>query len=78
VVARVEGEEFTLPFPAAPHWDLAETLDIIDFQTGASLSGSRFYLLSRERALAFSEPSLPGCWMSTPRNMVTPRFIPRT
>ncbi|PZC49191.1 MAG: seryl-tRNA synthetase [Chloroflexi bacterium] len=45
VVARVEGEEFTLPFPAVPHWDLAETLDIIDFQTGASLSGSRFYML---------------------------------
>lgn len=45
VVARVEGKEFALPFPAVPHWDLAETLDIIDFQTGASLSGSRFYML---------------------------------
>ncbi len=45
VVTRMEGEAFALPFPALPHWDLIEGLGIIDFQRGAHLSGSRFYLL---------------------------------
>ena len=45
VVTRMEGEAFALPFPALPHWELIEGLGIIDFQRGAHLSGSRFYLL---------------------------------
>ena len=28
-----------------PHWELAESLDIIDFEWGVKLSGSRFYVL---------------------------------
>jgi len=28
-----------------PHWDLAEKLNIIDFQRGVKLSGTRFYVL---------------------------------
>lgn len=34
-----------LGFPAKPHWDLGESLDIIDFEAGVKLSGSRFYVL---------------------------------
>ena len=29
----------------APHWELGESLDIIDFERGVKLSGSRFYVL---------------------------------
>lgn len=34
----------TFDFEAQPHWDLAEKLDIIDFERGVKMSGSRFYL----------------------------------
>lgn len=46
VVLRHWGEPATLDFEAQPHWDLAETLGIIDFQRGVKLSGSRFYTLN--------------------------------
>lgn len=32
-------------FEPKPHWDLAADLDIIDFERGVRLSGSRFYVL---------------------------------
>ncbi|MCB8966074.1 MAG: serine--tRNA ligase [Ardenticatenaceae bacterium] len=32
-------------FTPKPHWDLGPDLDIIDFERGVKLSGSRFYLL---------------------------------
>ena len=32
-------------FQPLPHWDLGETLGIIDFERGVKLSGSRFYVL---------------------------------
>jgi len=32
-------------FQPKPHWDLGPELDIIDFERGVKLSGSRFYLL---------------------------------
>ena len=32
-------------FEPKPHWDLGPELDIIDFERGVKLSGSRFYLL---------------------------------
>jgi len=32
-------------FSPQPHWDLGPELDIIDFERGVKLSGSRFYLL---------------------------------
>ncbi|NTU80332.1 MAG: serine--tRNA ligase [Chloroflexales bacterium] len=40
-----EGEERQLPFPAKPHWELAETLGIISFEQGVRLAGSRFYVM---------------------------------
>lgn len=45
VVLRTEGEPRSFGFEPQPHWDLAEALDIIDFQRGVKLSGSRFYVL---------------------------------
>ncbi len=40
-----EGTEPTpLPFAAKPHWDIAEYLDIIDFDRAAKITGARFAL----------------------------------
>src|SRR6202167_3447238 len=46
-VIRTEGTplEFTA-FKPLPHWELGENLDIIDFDRGVKLSGTRFYVLS--------------------------------
>ena len=45
VVVRSWGEPREFPFTPLPHWELAEKQDIIDFQRGVKLSGSRFYVL---------------------------------
>ncbi|MCK5433907.1 MAG: serine--tRNA ligase [Dehalococcoidales bacterium] len=45
VVMRSWGEPKSLDFEPAPHWKLGESLDIIDFDRGVKLSGSRFYVL---------------------------------
>jgi len=45
VLVRTEGEPATFDFQPRPHWELGERLGIIDFERGAKLSGSRFYLL---------------------------------
>ena len=44
VVVR-QDEPRTLPFPARPHWELGESLGILDIPRGTKLSGSRFYVL---------------------------------
>jgi seryl-tRNA synthetase len=45
VLVRSWGEPKTFDFTPAPHWQLGESLDIIDFERGVKLSGSRFYVL---------------------------------
>jgi len=45
VVVRTEGTPREFDFEALPHWDLGETLDIIDFERGVKLAGTRFYVL---------------------------------
>ena len=45
VVVRQSGEPRDLGFQAKPHWELGESLDIIDFDRGTKLAGSRFYVL---------------------------------
>ncbi len=45
-ILRTEG---TIPAPVydlLPHWELAERLNIIDFERGVKLTGSRFYVLN--------------------------------
>jgi len=51
VVTRTWGEPRHFDFMPLPHWDLGESLDIIDFARGVKLSGSRFYLLKGLGAL---------------------------
>jgi seryl-tRNA synthetase len=45
VVVRTWGKPRKLSFKPLPHWELGEKLDIIDFQQGVKLSGTRFYVL---------------------------------
>ncbi|MBQ12276.1 MAG: serine--tRNA ligase [Planctomyces sp.] len=45
VVIRQWGEPATLDFTPIPHWDLGEQHDIIDFERGVKISGSRFYTM---------------------------------
>jgi seryl-tRNA synthetase len=45
VTVRTWGEPRQLSFEAAPHWKLGEDLDIIDFERGVKISGTRFYVL---------------------------------
>jgi seryl-tRNA synthetase len=45
VVEREWGERPEFDFEPLPHWDLGPMLDIIDFERGVKLSGSRFYVL---------------------------------
>ncbi len=45
IVARSWGEIKKFDFTPAPHWQLGESLGIIDFDRGVKLSGSRFYVL---------------------------------
>jgi seryl-tRNA synthetase len=44
-VLREEGQKRTYSFAPQPHWDLGTRLDIIDFERGVKISGSRFYVL---------------------------------
>src|SRR5262245_43074197 len=45
VVVRTEGQPRAFDFTPKPHWDLGEALDIIDFERGVKLSGTRFFVL---------------------------------
>jgi seryl-tRNA synthetase len=45
VVVRTIGEPETYAFEPKPHWELGESLGIIDFERGVKLSGARFYHL---------------------------------
>ncbi len=41
----VQGEKRDFDFAPLPHWDLGPALDIIDFERGVKMSGTRFYIL---------------------------------
>ena len=45
IVIRSEGELPNFEFRPRPHWELGESLGIIDFDRGVKISGSRFYVL---------------------------------
>ncbi len=46
VVIRYEGKVPEFDFTPLPHWDLGTKLNIIDFDRGVKLTGSRFYILN--------------------------------
>ncbi|MFC1899078.1 serine--tRNA ligase [Chloroflexota bacterium] len=45
VLLRSFGDMPEFSFKPLPHWDLGESLGIIDFERGVKLSGTRFYVL---------------------------------
>jgi len=51
IVVRSWGEPRQFDFPPLPHWELGESLGIIDFPRGVKLSGTRFYILKGVGAL---------------------------
>jgi len=46
IVVRQEGEIPTYDFVPQAHWDLGPALNIMDFEQGVKITGSRFYVLS--------------------------------
>ena len=42
VEIRRWSEPRTFAFEPKPHWEIAENLDILDFERGAKVAGSRF------------------------------------
>lgn len=44
------GEPPVIDFPPKPHWELAEKLDVIDFQRGVKITGAGFPLLKGQGA----------------------------
>ncbi len=49
-IDEVCGSEPKFDFQPKPHWDLMSDLDIIDFDRGQKISGSRFYILKGDGA----------------------------
>ncbi|NOZ49270.1 MAG: serine--tRNA ligase [Chloroflexi bacterium] len=45
IVIKVEGEMPQFDFTPRPHWEIGVALDILDFERGVKLSGSRFYVM---------------------------------
>ena len=45
VIVREWGQPREFDFEPLPHWDLGETLGLIDFERGVKMSGTRFYVL---------------------------------
>ncbi len=45
IIHPAQGEMREFGFKPRPHWELGPELDIIDFERGAKLSGSRFFVL---------------------------------
>jgi seryl-tRNA synthetase len=50
-VIRREGEPGQFDFPVKDHVALAEALDLVDFEAGASVAGQKFYFLKNEAVL---------------------------
>lgn len=50
VIIKESGKKPTLPADAVPHWDLIKKYDIVDFETGAKITGSGFPLYKGQGA----------------------------
>jgi seryl-tRNA synthetase len=50
VILRSWGAQREFEFKPLPHWDIGERLDIIDFDRGAKVAGTGFYVLKNDGA----------------------------
>ena len=76
VCVKTVGEAAKLPFAAKPHWELGETLGILDFSRAAKISGSRFVV--QFGAGARLERSAPGSYPSSLRTCSIATIVART
>ena len=60
-VVRTEGKLFEFAFAPKPHWEIGESLGIIDLERGVKISGSRFNVLKGTSAQL--QRSLSNCMM---------------
>ena len=51
VVIRTEGEKPVFDFPIRDHAEIAESLDLLDTERSAKVSGARFYYMKNELAI---------------------------
>ncbi|MFN2378101.1 MAG: serine--tRNA ligase [Candidatus Binatia bacterium] len=49
-IVRTEAPTREFDFEPRTHWDLGESMDIIDFERGVKISGTRFYVLKGDGA----------------------------
>jgi seryl-tRNA synthetase len=50
LIGAVQGQMPTFDFEPLPHWDLGPALDMIDFERGVKMAGTRFYILKNTGA----------------------------
>ncbi len=50
VVVRTVGQPRQFDFEPLPHWEIGQSLGIIDFERGVKISGTRFYVLKGDGA----------------------------
>ncbi len=75
VELRRSGDPIDLGFEAKPHWELGESLGIIDTETAAAMAGSRMYML--KGAGAKLQRALIGYFLETHEsNGYTEVYVP--
>ena len=50
IIHEPQGEMPSFNFTPQPHWDLGPALDLIDFERGVKIAGSRFYIIKNQGA----------------------------
>ena len=75
VVVYEKGEKRQFDFKPKEHWEIAEDLDIIDFERGTKVAGSGFYCVKGEWSQA--REALINYFLDTHRTRDTPSCSPR-
>lgn len=71
VVLRMEGQKTNFDFEPKKHFELAESLDLIDFERGSKVAGSRFYFMKND--LVLMRLGLTQLYMS---HLAAQNFVP--
>jgi seryl-tRNA synthetase len=50
IIHEAQGQMPNFNFTPQPHWELGPALDLIDFERGVKLAGSRFYIIKNQGA----------------------------
>ena len=66
---RTWGEKPQFGFEAKPHWDLADDLDILDFERAGKVTGSRFVFYKGFRCKVRKSSYIILCLIFIQKNM---------